>query len=304
MNISICTTVLNEEESIGKLLDSLLNQTTKADEIVLVDGGSTDKTVEIINHYQKRFGNFKLLKEKCTRARGRNLGVEIAKGKIIAMTDAGCIARADWLKKLTAPFVNEEIGVVAGFYKMKSESAFRKAESVYLGTQPEDFNITFLPSTRSIAFRKSVWEKVGGFPENLTGAAEDTVFNYKLIKNGINISRVKDAIVEWGMPQNIKDFFGKTFNYAHGDAKTKIWIFAGKGLASHNIKAFLVLLRYLSGFSLLILSFGYNTLPYLTTGLFVYLIWSFRKAGWWGIILQFVSDFGVMSGFISGIFRR
>ena len=52
MNISICITTFNEEGSVGALLDSLLDQSLKADEIIVVDGGSTDKTLEIINHYQ------------------------------------------------------------------------------------------------------------------------------------------------------------------------------------------------------------------------------------------------------------
>ena len=81
MNISLCITTFNEEGSIGSLLNSLLSQTRKPDEILIVDGGSTDKTIEVINHYQKRFGKIKLLKEKCTRAKGRNLGVEIAKDR-------------------------------------------------------------------------------------------------------------------------------------------------------------------------------------------------------------------------------
>ena len=52
MNISLCITVKNEEKSIGPLLDSIFAGTKKPDEIIIVDGGSTDKTLSVINNYQ------------------------------------------------------------------------------------------------------------------------------------------------------------------------------------------------------------------------------------------------------------
>lgn len=314
MNISICITTFNEEKSISKLLDSLLAQSLKAADIVIVDGGSKDKTVEIIRHYQKKDNRIKLLVEKCSRSRGRNLGIEIAKGAVIATTDAGCTAKPNWLKNLTEPFINDQIGAVAGFYTMKGGSDLQKAESKFLGVMPNDFDITFLPSTRSMAFRKTVWEKVGGFPESIDDTAEDTVFNYKLIKNSVKISRVKNAIVEWGMPEDLTEFYFKIRNYAKGDAKSKIWNFPGKSLMSHNIKSILILLRYVVGITLLILSIWYPyLLAYLVIGLLIYIIWSFRKVflefrevkiAKWGPILQVTSDFAVMAGFLAGILGR
>lgn len=301
MNISVCTTVLNEEGSIGKLLDSLLNQTKKADEIVIVDGGSTDRTIEIINHYQKRFRNIKLLKEKCTRGKGRNLSVEMSKNEIIAMTDAGCVADPDWLERITKLFENDSVDVVAGYYKITGFHPASQAMGVFMGVPPSKFDNDFLPSTRSIAFRKSIWEKVGGFPENLE-TAEDTVFNYKLIKSKARISRVKEAVVEWGMPTTITNFHLAIFNYAKGDARSKIWLFPEKGITSHNIKAVFIILRYVLGSIFLILSFKYRVFAlYLCILISLYLFRSYRKAGLWGIVLQFVSDFAVMVGFISGI---
>ena len=314
MNISICITTLNEEESIGRLLDSLLGQTKKPGEIVIVDGGSTDKTVEIINHYQKRFGKIKLLKEKCSRSKGRNLGVEIAKGEIIAMTDAGCVAHDDWLEEITEPFIHREIDVAGGFYHMTGLSSKGKAMQVFLGVTPGRFDINFLPSARSIAFRKSIWEKVGGFPESQNGAAEDTVFNLKLVKNKAKIARVKNAVVEWGMPTGIEDFFYKVFNYAKGDAMSNIWYFPGKGLTSHNIKALSILLRYIAAVFLLFLSLKFDYLfPILLALFLLYLIWSFRKVflefgdiriAVWGPVLQISSDIAVMYGFIKGIIGK
>ena len=314
MNISVCITVFNEEGTIAPLLDSLLNQSKKPDQIIIVDGGSNDRTVEIIRHYQRKDGRIKLLVEKCSRARGRNLSVEIAKGDIIAMTDAGCLPAKDWLKKLTTPFNTKKVDVSAGFYEMTGNSSLQKAESVFLGISPNYFDYDFLPSTRSVAFTKNAWELVGGFPEKLEGAAEDTVFNYKLIISGLKISRVKEAIVEWGMPKTIKEFFLKIHNYAKGDAQTKIWIFPKKGFASHNIKAVLILLRYLVGSALLFLSFFYPSLFYLLVfSILIYLIWAYRKiysefgdwkVSFWVPILQINSDIAVMGGFIKGFFGK
>lgn len=310
MNISICITVFNEERTIGSLLDSLINQSRRASEIVVVDGGSTDKTLEIINHYQKRFGVIKLLKEKCTRSKGRNLGIEIAKNNIIAITDAGCVADRDWLKNISAPFATGKVDISAGFYRMIGNSRFQRAESLFLGVTPRRFNVSFLPSTRSMAFRKNAWETIGGFPEGRENSAEDTDFNYKAVKLGLKYARVKSAIVEWGMPETLTGFFKKINDYAKWDVRYGIWWHPSQGFASHNIKASLVITRYLLGLTLIILSFKSNTLPYLLILIFTYFIWALRKVfvefgDWrtaiWGPVLQITSDLAVMSGFISGI---
>ncbi len=244
MNISICTTTFNEEENIGALLDSLFSQTKKADEIVIVDGGSSDKTIEIINHYAKRFGKIKLLKEKCTRAKGRNLGVEIAKNQIIAITDAGCIAHSNWLEDITRPFIHKEVDISAGFYKMVGKTRMQRAMGVFLGVTPKNFGVNFLPSARSMAFRKSAWEMVGGFPEIRENSAEDTDFNYLAVRLSLKYARVKTALVEWGMPGSLNDFFFKIKEYARWDINKNIWWNPAQRFASHNIRAFSVLLRY------------------------------------------------------------
>lgn len=314
MNISICITTFNEEESIGALLDSLLGQTKKPEEIVIVDGGSGDNTLKIIDHYQKRFGRIKLLKEKCTRAKGRNLGIEIAKNEIIAITDAGCFAHKDWLEEITGPFMHKEVDIAAGFYKMIGKNPVQSAMSIYLGVTSRNFGVNFLPSTRSMAFRKGAWEAVGGFPEGKGNSAEDTDFNFHAVKLGLKYARVKTAIVEWGMPESLKDFFEKIKVYAKWDVEYGIWWHPSKGLASHNIKVLSVFFRYIIGFVLLILSFWNPLLPYLLIAiLLLYLIWAFRKVfiefgDWriaiWGPALQVTSDLAVMSGFVSGILSK
>lgn len=311
MKTSVCLTVFNEEGSTGRLLESLLHQTEKPDEIVIVDGGSKDKTVKIVRHYQKKDKRIRLLIEKCSRAEGRNIGVELARNEIIAITDAGCVARKDWLKKITEPFIHKEVDIVAGFYQMVGETPFQKAISVFLGVTPRKFGINFLPSTRSIAFRKSAWERIGGFPEKSINTAEDTDFNYKAVKLGMKFARVKMSIVEWGMPKTLAEGLKKLHDYAKWDAVYGIWWHPVQKFSSHNIKVFTIFGRYLFGLVILIYSIRNPLfLPILIFLTLLYSIWAYRKvyletkevkSALWGILIQFSSDFAVMGGFIRGL---
>ena len=221
--VSVCITVFNEEATVTNLIESLLPQLSKSDELIIVDGGSSDATLKLIQEYAKKDIRIKAYYKKLSRSAGRNYAVKKAKYDIIAMTDAGCRVHKNWLKLITKPLVDGEGDAVAGFYKMKANNDFQKAETVYLGVLPMQFNSNFLPSTRSIAFTKKAWEKVGGFPESLEDTAEDTLFNAKLVEKGVKIKRVKNAVVEWGMPGDIREFSKKISSYAKGDVLSGIW---------------------------------------------------------------------------------
>lgn len=280
MKTSLCITVFNEEGSIKKLIESVLLQTRRPDEIIIVDGGSTDKTIEIIKQYKK----VKLIVSKrASISKGRNVAIKNSSNEIIVMTDAGCILKKDWLSKITKPFENENTDVVGGFYKMVGASDFQKSLKPYLGVMPENFDKnSFLPSTRSIAFRKKVWKEIHGFDEKFDKAGEDTDFDQKILKHNFRIVREKDAIVDWEVPNNLFSAMKKFFYYSRGDAQS------GKFTSKHNIHTLTIFCRYV-----LFLVFW----PLFI----VYLIYSYWKAGRWGTIIQISSDFAVMAGFLAGL---
>ncbi|CAN5359060.1 glycosyltransferase family 2 protein [soil metagenome] len=280
MKVSLCITVFNEEKSIERLLESLEKQTRKADEIIIVDAGSTDKTIEII----KKYSEVKLtISKRASISKGRNIAITKAKYEIIVMTDAGCICDKNWIKNITKPFDKKETDVVAGFYNMAGNTNFQKALKPFLGIMPEKFDQNnFLPSTRSIAFRKKVWEKVNGFDKRFDKAGEDTDFNIKILKNNFKVVRVKNALVDWEVPNNLISAMKKFYYYARGDAQSK-------RISKHNIKVLTIFGRYF-----LFIIFW----PIII----VYLIYAYWKAGLWGTIIQVSSDFAIMAGFTNGIF--
>jgi glycosyltransferase involved in cell wall biosynthesis len=85
MNVALITTVFNEEDSIEKFLDSIVNQTQKPFELVIVDAGSKDKTVAIIKNYSKKLP-LKLFIHKGNRSVGRNFAIKNATSNTMAMS--------------------------------------------------------------------------------------------------------------------------------------------------------------------------------------------------------------------------
>jgi glycosyltransferase involved in cell wall biosynthesis len=80
MKISVVTTVLNEEKNIVQFLDSIVNQTKKPDEIIVVDGGSKDSTIKILKKYQKKNRLVKVYELPNSKiSEGRNFGVKNSK---------------------------------------------------------------------------------------------------------------------------------------------------------------------------------------------------------------------------------
>src|ERR1700722_6230786 len=112
-SVSVIVTVKNEAPSILEFLTSLSLQTTPPDEVVIVDGGSTDGTRKLINSFSKL--PVVLIVNPCNIARGRNIGISHAHNDLIAVTDAGCRLAADWLEKITDDL--DRADVVVGNYR-------------------------------------------------------------------------------------------------------------------------------------------------------------------------------------------
>lgn len=221
MKISFITTVFNEQDSIAAFLESLDKQTLKPDEIVIVDGGSTDKTLSVISNFQFLISKnkIKVISKKGNRSVGRNEAIKKATSDIIVVSDAGCILDKDWIKKITEPFKDKKIDVVSGYYYPITHNVFEKCLACYTCAMPDKIDgNNFLPSSRSVAFKKSAWKQVGGYPEYLE-TCEDLVFDKNLKKAGFKFVFQKEAVVYWPQRKNPVQAFFQFYNYAKGDGQ-------------------------------------------------------------------------------------
>jgi len=217
--ISLCATLFNEADSIAAWLDSIFAQTRPPDEIVLCDAGSSDGTIERIEESAAKDPRIRLIVEPGANVpEGRNAAIAAAAGPVIAVTDAGTILEPEWLERLIAPLeASDEVGVSAGFYRPAGRNAFERILATVITPRRRDLpDDGFPPSSRSVAFRKTWWERVGGYPSWLR-AGEDLVFDFRLRDMGAKFVFAPDAIVAWYPRPGLREFFAQYRHYARGD---------------------------------------------------------------------------------------
>lgn len=229
LSVSVIMTVYNEATSIAGVLATLKNQTLVPTEVVIVDGGSSDATLDIIQKW--RDANSELTLQVISQpganiSQGRNRAIEAASNEIIAVTDAGVRLATDWLEKLVTPFASSSVEVVSGFFRgdPDPQSAFQIAMGCTVLPALADIDPQkFLPSSRSVAFRKTAWKKAGGYPEWLD-YCEDLIFDLNLKKAGYTFHWQPQAVALFAPRRSLRAFYLQYYRYARGDGKANLFM--------------------------------------------------------------------------------
>lgn len=226
-NITVIIPVKNEEKKLSKCLEAVFNQSKKPFEVIVVDGHSSDKTVEIAEHFPVKV----LYENYRTRAGACQIGVENAITEFIAFTDADCIPEKDWLEKLIIEFDDGIIGVGGGIINL-GDSLWEKSINLAMGTFFGSANSVqgrFFKDKRFVnsisgcnsLYRKEDILKSGGFDVHLS-TAEDTELNKKLSNFG-KLLYTPYAIISHNHQRGLKDFGKRMFQYGYGRAKGRLW---------------------------------------------------------------------------------
>lgn len=234
--ISLIIPIKDEAESLAMLCASINRQTRPPDEIILVDGGSTDETVRIAGEIAAHEPKLKLIEtSQASPGKGRNIGTANARFEWIAYTDAGIVLGDDWLEKLVAKADKEgDADIIYGNYAPVVESYFEKiATLAYVPAQIWIIRGKFIASC---LMRKRVWTASGGFPD--LRAAEDLIFMEAVEKGNFKAAFAPDAMVHWKLRPNLSSTFRKFTLYS----KYNVW--AGRQRDWHYgvLKQYLVLI--------------------------------------------------------------
>jgi cellulose synthase/poly-beta-1,6-N-acetylglucosamine synthase-like glycosyltransferase len=127
------------------------------------------------------------------------------------------------------PFERDpSVDVVAGFYRPVASTAFERAAGVVSAPRLKEVDLErFLPSTRSVAFRREAWRKAGGFDEALAHN-EDTPFALAMKKAGCRFAFAPAAIVGWRPRGDLSAFYRQHRRFGFGDGESRVqgWFYA------------------------------------------------------------------------------
>jgi glycosyltransferase involved in cell wall biosynthesis len=338
--VSVIATVYNEGESIRRLLDSLVAQTRRPDEVVICDGGSRDETVATIEAYRGRLPNLNVIVEPGANiSRGRNVAIAAAAGPIIAVTDAGVRLAPDWLEKLVAPFEEQtadrgpqtgdgrimEHGTrirphaVAGFFVPDVKGVFQTAMAATVLPLVDEIDPEkFLPSSRSVAFTKEAWAQAGGYPEWLD-YCEDLIFDLRMNEIAPSQSTAfawaPQAVAYFQPRTSLRSFWTQYFRYARGDGKAELWrrrhliryatyLILLPALLGHALWGFFA--RWLGWAGLLAGMIAYCARPWLRLGKLGKALTPGERlqAAAWVPLIRVVGDVAKMAGYPVGLLWR
>ena len=230
--VSVIVAARNEEHHIRALLDCLMNQSYPEYEIIIVDDRSEDRTDEIVKSAQSGNKQVTLLSIKApnpdmpSKKNALMAGIKAAKGVILLFTDADCRPPSNWISRLVQAF-DDNVGLVAGYspYDAKMLSGESPAESPGLFQafiRYEELKAAlwswgaigvgkaWLCTGRSLAYRKTVWEEVGGFGNIRHSVSGDDDLFLQLVRRStsweIRYVSAKDSHVPTKPPRTVGQF--------------------------------------------------------------------------------------------------
>jgi GT2 family glycosyltransferase len=203
-SLSVVIPVLNGERFIGRCLEHLRRELRKGDEIVVVDNGSRDRTLEIA----RAAADIKVLVvPRATIAGVRNRGAAVATNDVLAFLDADCLVQPGWRASIERILSDPGVSATGSYCDVPEAASW--IERAWWSSRPKhEHRASFLISGNFV-IRKKVFDRIGGFDETLI-TDEDTDISERLVSTGaVLIEAPSVRVIHLGSPKTFVGFFRK-----------------------------------------------------------------------------------------------
>jgi glycosyltransferase involved in cell wall biosynthesis len=216
VSVSIIVPTWNGAGRIEHCLAALSSQNfDRPFEIIVVNDGSTDNTLEVLAQYPR----VRVISQpNAGPAAARNRGVREALGDIVAFTDDDCQPLPDWLTEMSKPFADPEVvgakgiyrtrqtGIIPRFVQIDYEDRYRRMRRLS--------RIDFV-DTYSAAFRRNRFLEMDGYDVTFPVAcSEDVELSYRMSARGWKMVFVPTAIVYHTHPRDFASYLKKKYKFA------------------------------------------------------------------------------------------
>ena len=311
VQISILIPVLNETEHIDKLISSFIQMAPEEKEILLIDGGSTDGTIDKIKIWIGKNDKIILVQNKLKFVSpGFNKAFAIAKGKYIGFLGAHAHYPSNFLMTGISELNSGSCDAVGGPLIQLGKSHVGKAISFVMsskfGVGDVDFRVSvsrkYVQSVAFAIYKREIFENIGLLDEELIRNQDDE-FHYRLNKNGYRMLMVPEMASEYYVRESIKLLFKQYYGY--GLFKPLVFKKSKYGIKFRHIISPLFSLYIL--FLPFAIYFPIFLMP-IFIYLFIILLISFVKP--YGLVIKFVTPFVFFTihfayglGFILGLLK-
>ena len=226
--ISVIIPAKNAAKTLRECLQAVMQQENfqygQDYEVIVVDDGSTDNSAQIADEFNATVFH----QSNAGAAAARNAGAKIARGTVLAFTDADCAPSFTWLEDLIRPFQNPEVVGVKGVYRTHQTeltARFVQLEYEYKYARMRNQTAIDFIDTYSAAYCKDIFMLNGGFDESFkVPSVEDQELSFRLVRKGYRLVFEPSAVVYHYHDRNLSEYIHRKYVIGYWKAIMLKWI--------------------------------------------------------------------------------
>lgn len=201
--VSVTVPIYNTAKYLSKCLDSLLNQTLKDIEFILVNDGSTDGSGEICDEYASKDSRFRVIhKANGGLASARQAGLDAANGEYVIVCDSDDWVHPEIYERLYYAAISKSADIsVCGFYSEYSDGKSIRCQTIFEEKNGVVDNVDFIRRGANTSWikliKKSLFDRAEAYYEPGINLSEDALIIYKLLKTNPIIVQIQENLYHY-----------------------------------------------------------------------------------------------------------